>query len=328
LSQQSAYPLLIFDNNFHWGYDVEPLEIEGELRMARTIFDLIKQRVVLFDGGMGTELIKLGLDKGAGPESWNAEKPETVKKVHTSYFDAGSDVVLTNSFGGNRIKLSSHGLEDRCYELNVKAAIIANQVKPEGRFVAGSMGPTGKFLKPVGEFSEEEFESAYAEQARGLTDGRVDFLLIETQYDLREALCALRGARKSSHLPIFVTMTFNRTPRGFFTIMGNSVSQCLQELEAHKVPATGANCTLDSSEMVDLVKVMRQTTPLPLIIQANAGKPVLSPSGEVIYSQGVEDYVRFIPEIIKNGANLIGGCCGTNPDYIRRIAEIIKKSKH
>jgi 5-methyltetrahydrofolate--homocysteine methyltransferase len=296
--------------------------------MAKTIFDLIKQRIVLLDGGMGTELIKLGLDKGACPESWNVEKPEIVKKIHKSYFDAGSDVVLTNSFGGNRIKLSSHGLEARCYELNLKAAVLANQVKPEAGFVAGSMGPTGKFLKPVGEFSEEEFESAYAEQARGLTDGRVDFLLIETQYDLREAICALRGARKSSHLPIFVTMTFNRNPRGFFTIMGNGVSQCIKELEAQKVPAIGANCTLDSSDMADLIKIMRETTPLPLIAQPNAGKPVLSPSGEVTYSQGVEDYVRFIPEIIKNGANLIGGCCGTNPDYIKRMAEIINEPRH
>lgn len=296
--------------------------------MAKTIFDLIKERVVLLDGGMGTELIKYGLPKGTCPESWNIEKPDVVKKIHTSYFDAGSDAVLTNSFGGNRIKLGSYGLEAKCYELNFKAASIANEVKPENRFVAGSMGPTGKFLKPLGEFTEEEFESAYAEQARGLTDGKADFLLIETQYDLGEALCALRGARKSSHLPIFVTMTFNRNPRGFFTMMGNSVSQCIKELEAHKVPATGANCTLDSSDMAELAKVMRQATPLPLIVQANAGKPALSPSGEVTYSQGVEDYVRFIPEIIKNGANLIGGCCGTNPDYIRRIAEIIKESRH
>lgn len=296
--------------------------------MAKTIFDLIKERIVLLDGGMGTELIKYGLPKGTCPELWNAEKPEIVKKIHKSYFYAGSDMVLTNSFGGNRIKLSSHGLEAKCYELNFKAALIANEVKPEGRFVAGSMGPTGKFLKPLGEFSEEEFESAYAEQARGLTDGKVDFLLIETQYDLQEALCALRGARKSSPLPIFVTMTFNRNPRGFFTMMGNTVSQCLKELEAHKVAATGANCTLDSSEMADLVKIMREATPLPLIVQPNAGKPVLSASGEVTYSQGVEDYVRFIPEIIKNGANLIGGCCGTDPNYIKRMAYIIKNLKH
>ena len=293
--------------------------------MSSSILDLIKERLVLLDGGMGTELIRHGFPQGDCPESWNVEKPEIVKMIHQSYFEAGSDVVLTNSFGGNKIKLASNGLEKRCYELNREAAIIAHEVKPEGRFVAGSMGPTGKFLKPQGEFTEEEFEEAYAEQAKGLTDGKVDFLLIETQYDLKEALCALRATKKSSPLPVFVTMTFNNYPKGFFTIMGNSVSHCVEELEKNDVPVIGSNCTINSEEMVDLIKIMREATSLPLIAQANAGKPSLSAEGEVSYSQGLEDYVLFIPKIIKNGANLIGGCCGTNPDYIRRMAQIIKE---
>jgi len=295
--------------------------------MLSSILDLIKERVVLLDGGMGTELIRHGFPQGDCPESWNVEKPEVVKMIHQSYFEAGSDVVLTNSFGGNKIKLASHGLEKRCYELNREAAIIAHEVKPEGRFVAGSMGPTGKFLKPQGEFTEEEFEEAYAEQAKGLTDGKVDFLLIETQYDLKEALCAFRATKKSSPLPVFVTMTFNNYPKGFFTIMGNSVSHCVEELEKNDVPVIGSNCTINSEEMVDLIKTMREATSLPLIAQANAGKPSLSAEGEVSYSQGLEDYVRFIPKIIKNGATLVGGCCGTNPDYIRCMAQIIKEYK-
>ncbi len=294
--------------------------------MTTTILDLVKERVVLLDGGMGTELIKNGFPQGECPESWNVEKPEIVKKIHLSYYDAGSDVVLTNSFGGSKIKLASHGLEDRCHELNYAAAQLACAVKPEGKFVAGSMGPTGKFLKPHGEYTEEEFEEAYAVQARALTEGEADFLLIETQYDLKEALCALRGARKSSNLPVFVTMTFNHNPKGYFTIMGNSAAQCVEELEAQKVPAIGTNCTLNSADMVDLLKIMRETTPLPLIAQANAGQPSLSSDGKVTYSQEVDDYVKYIPQMIKNGANLIGGCCGTDPDYIKRIAEIIKST--
>lgn len=291
--------------------------------MAKTILGLSKERTALLDGGMGTELIRHGFPQGGCPESWNVEKPDVVKIIHKSYFDAGSDAVLTNSFGGNKIKLSSHRLGDKCYELNLAAARLAVEVKPEGRFVGGSMGPSGKFLKPIGEFSEEEFEGAYAEQARGLIDGGVDFLLIETQYDIKEALCALRGARKSSTLPVFVTMTFNQNPRGYFTIMGNSVAQCVEELEEQSVPAIGANCTLDSAEMAGLTKIMRETTRLPLIVQPNAGKPSLSANGQVTYSQGVDDYLRFIPEIIKNGANIVGVRCGTNPDYIRRMAEIV-----
>jgi 5-methyltetrahydrofolate--homocysteine methyltransferase len=294
--------------------------------MNSTIYELMKKRTVLLDGGMGTELMKHGFPQGACPESWNAENPDVVKQIHRSYYEAGSDAVLTNSFGGNKIKMSAHGLEKRCYELNFAAAKIAKEVKPKGRFLGGSMGPTGKFLKPQGEYSETEFEDAFAEQARGLADGKVDFFLIETQYDLKEALCALRGARKVSSLPVFVTMTFNRTPRGFFTLMGNSVSQCLKELESQGVPVVGSNCTLNSEEMTELVRIMRELTALPIIAQANAGKPSLSSEGEVTYSQGLENYVRFIPQMIKNGANLVGGCCGTNPGYIRRMAEIIRPS--
>ncbi|MFB0564409.1 MAG: homocysteine S-methyltransferase family protein [Candidatus Aminicenantaceae bacterium] len=291
--------------------------------MAASIFNLIKERVVLLDGGMGTELIRHGLPQGACPETWNTENPKIVKKIHKSYFEAGSDVVLTNSFGGNKIKLSSYSLEHKCYELNYAAATLANEVKPEGKYVAGSIGPTGKFLKPQGEFTEEEFQDAFAEQVKGLTEGEVDFLLIETQYDLREARCALKAAKEVSHLPHFVTMTFNRNPRGFFTLMGNSVSQCVEELEAEGISALGTNCTLNSADMADLVKIIRAETALPIIAQANAGQPSLSSDGKVSYSQSSEDYVKYIPEMIKNGANLVGGCCGTDPSYIEKMFKLI-----
>jgi len=294
--------------------------------MAQSIFDLLKERKILLDGGFGTELIKNGFPQGTCPESWNEEKPDIVQKIHKNYYDAGSDAVLTNSFGGTTIKLQSHNLEKRCYDLNRAAAAIANEVKPEGKFLGGSMGPTGKLLKPHGEFSEAQFEDAYAEQARGLTDGQVDFLLIETQYDLNEALCALRGARKASDLPIFVTMTFNHHPKGFFTLMGNTVGQFLETMEKEGISVVGSNCTLNSEEMVELVRIMREKTSLPIIAQANAGKPSLSEEGEVAYSQGMEDYLRFIPQIITNGADIIGGCCGTDPDYIALMSEIVKKS--
>jgi 5-methyltetrahydrofolate--homocysteine methyltransferase len=294
--------------------------------MSEGILDAIKKRIILLDGGFGTELIARGFPQGACPETWNVEKPEVVKEIHKNYYNAGADAVLTNSFGGTTIKLSSHDLEDRCFELNRAAALIANEVKPEGRYLGGSMGPTGKFLKPQGEYSEEEFEEAYTEQARGLAEGGVDFLLIETQYDLNEALCALRGARKASDLPIFLTMTFNHHPKGFFTLMGNSVGQFLETMEREGVSVVGSNCTLNSEEMAEMVSIMREKTSLPLIAQANAGKPSLSEEGEVAYSQGIEDYLRFIPQIIKNGANIIGGCCGTNPDYIARMSDIVKKS--
>ncbi len=292
--------------------------------MSDSILNLIQKRVVLLDGGMGTELIRYGFPKGTCPEIWNTDKPEIVKKIHQSYFDAASDVVTTNSFGGNKIKLSAYGLAERCYELNVAAATIANEVKPAGKFVAGSIGPTGQFLHPVGNATEAEFEEAYAEQAKGLVDGKVDFLLIETQYDIKEALCALHAVRKQCTLPVFVTMTYNRNPKGYYTMMGNSLPQCVQTLEKEGVPALGANCTLNSRDMADLVKAMRKETSLPMIAQANAGQPTLTDKGEVSYTQDIDDYLHYIPVMLKNGADIIGGCCGTNPAYIKRMAALIK----
>jgi 5-methyltetrahydrofolate--homocysteine methyltransferase len=279
------------------------------------------------DGAMGTELMARGLPQGACPEIWNVERPGVVQEIHRSYFEAGSDVVSTNSFGGNRVKLASHGLADRSAELNLAAARLAREVAPPGTYVAGSVGPTGKFLTPQGKFTETEFETVFAEQARALAEGGVDVLIIETQYDLREALCALRAAVRSVDLPVFVTMTFNAVPRGFFTLMGDSVARCLSELEKGGARAVGANCTLDSEQMAGLVKAMRRETSLPLIAQANAGLPVLGADGRVKYSQDLKDYVRFVPDLIREGANIIGGCCGTNPAFIKAMAESVQRRK-
>jgi 5-methyltetrahydrofolate--homocysteine methyltransferase len=187
------------------------------------------------------------------------------------------------------------------------------------------MGPTGKFLKPQGDFTEEDFAAAYAEQARGLADGGADVLLVETQYDLREALAAVRGARSVCSLPVFVTMTFGSFPRGYFTLMGDTVVRSAAELEKESVGAVGANCTLNSEQMVGCVRALRETTALPIIAQANAGQPVIGQDGRVGYSQGLEDYVRFVPEIVRAGAGFVGGCCGTNPSFIRAMARKIRK---
>lgn len=287
-------------------------------------FKLLKTRPILLDGAMGTELLRAGLPQGGCPELWNIDRPEVIKEIHRRYFLAGSDAVLTNSFGGSRIKLASFGLEARCFELNFAAGRLAVSTKKPGTFVGGSIGPTGKFLQPQGDYEEKDFEEAFAIQAEGLRAGRVDFLLIETMYDLREALCALRAARRVSQLPVFVTMTFNHTPRGYFTLMGNSVGECLEKLEANGAQAMGANCTLDSLAMVELIGDMRQKTLLPVIAQPNAGQPVVGESQEVTYSQGIDDFIQHIPAILANGANIVGGCCGTTPDYIRQMARMIK----
>lgn len=296
---------------------------------AATLLDFLdrrpgRRRPILLDGAYGTELMSRGLPPVRCPELWNVEQSDAVKDVHRSYFEAGSDAVATNSFGGSRIKLASSGLGDRCAELNAAAAALAAAVRPAGRFVAGDIGPTGKFLKPQGEHTESEFEESFAVQARALAAGGADFILIETMFDLREALCAARAARQATDIPVFATMTFNRTPRGFFTLMGDSVAKCVAAFEALGLPAFGANCTLTSSDLVECIREMRKHTARPLIAQPNAGKPELNRAAEVIYSQGIEEFVADVPRLAEAGADFIGGCCGTNPEYIRRAAAVLR----
>lgn len=293
--------------------------------MSHPLFDLAAVRPVLFDGALGTELMARGLPRGGVPELWNVGRPEVVKEIHAAYFAAGADVVSTNSFGASSIRLAAHGLESRTREINFAAARLAREAAPAGGFVAGSVGPTGKFLKPQGPCLEAEFSDAFAEQARGLAAGGVDVFIVETQYDLREALAALRGIRSVSDLPVLVTMTFGSFPRGYFTIMGDSAAKAAAELEKGGAAAVGANCTLASDQMADCVRALRTGTVLPLVAQANAGQPVASPDGTIGYTQSLEDYVSYVPGIVEAGARFVGGCCGTTPSFIRAMARIVGK---
>jgi 5-methyltetrahydrofolate--homocysteine methyltransferase len=287
------------------------------------LVDLCRTRTTLFDGALGTELMRRGLPQGAAPETWNLDRPESLREIHAAYFSAGADVATTNSFGASPIKLASHGIRNGARELNIAAARLAASARPSGRFVAGSLGPTGKFLKPQGDGVEPEFEAAFEVQAAALAEGGSDLLIIETMFDLREAACALRAAKRATALPVFVTMTYNRTKRGFFTLMGQSPAACAAELETLGAAAVGANCTLSSDGMIGLARELRAATSLPIIIQPNAGQPQLGPAGELTYAQSVEDYVRDVRSIIAEGANIVGGCCGTTPAHIRSLASAL-----
>ncbi len=282
---------------------------------------LCRTRTVLFDGALGTELMRRGLPQGVAPETWNIERADVVREVHASYFSAGADVVTTNSFGATPIKLAAHGREDRARELNLAAARLALAARPSGRFVAGSIGPTGKFLKPQGEYDEADFEEAFRVQAAALAEGGVDALIIETMFDLREAACALRAAKAvAAALPVLVTMTYNKTKRGFYTLMGQSAAECQAGLEGLGAAAVGANCTLASDGMIGLARILKAAASVPVIIQPNAGQPQVGPRGELVYAQSVDDFVRDVRALAAEGASIVGGCCGTTPGHIQALA--------
>lgn len=291
--------------------------------MKPDIRELARQRLVIYDGGMGTMLFAAGLLDGESPEPWNWEKPDVVASVYRAYYEAGSDVVQTNTFGGTPIKLSERDLQDRTYDANCLAAKALKAICPEGRYAAGDVGPIGKFMKPMGEYTREEFDASFAAQIQGLLDGGVDLISIETMYSLEEALCALRAAKKLSGLPVSVCMTFDKNPRGFFTLMGETVPHCLKVLKDSGADIVGSNCSHGTPVFIELARILRDQTDLPVIVQPNRGKPILEKES-MAYKQTVAEFVADARAIAAIGVNVFGGCCGTTPEFIAGLCQAVK----
>jgi methionine synthase I (cobalamin-dependent) len=233
-------------------------------------------------------------------------------------------VIQTNTFGASRIKLESSDAGKRIDPVgfNHKAVELARKALRDhgskGRFIAGDIGPCGLFFPPVGQLTAEEAAANFSEQIGALVDAGVDLVLIETMYDLREAALAVRAARAATDLPVVAELTFEKRPRGYFTMMGDSVEKALEVLTAEGADVIGANCTLTSEDMLGLVGEFRSRTDLPLVFQPNAGQPVIE-HGKAIYRQKPEEFARDIELIVRAGANAVGGCCGTSPDYIKAV---------
>jgi 5-methyltetrahydrofolate--homocysteine methyltransferase len=286
--------------------------------MKHALLELAENRTVIFDGAMGTMLMAAGLPAGENPVTWNLDKPDLVESIHRQYFEAGSDAVHTNTFLGNPLKLHQSGLSEKTTFLNEEAAKIARNACPEGKFVAGDMGPTGLFMEPLGELSPEEAEESYSRQAEALLKGGVDFISIETMFSLEEALSALRGAKRLGDILVIAAVTYNRTKKGFFTMMGEGVAQCVSALEEAGADVIGSNCTLGSADMIDLTEEIRATTQKPVLIQPNAGKPVTR-KGITSYEQPPAEFAEHGRAVREAGAQMVGGCCGTNADFIREF---------
>lgn len=286
------------------------------------ILELAKKKTVIFDGAMGTMLMAAGLKAGESPELWNIEKPALVADIHRKYYEAGSDVVHTNTFGGNAVKLADRGLSDRMEKINVEAAKLAREACPAGKCVAGDVGPTGKLIKPLGDLAIQEAEEAFFRQARALLQGGADLISIETMFSLEEALAALRAAKRLGNVPVIAGLTFNRTKKGFFTMMGEDVNQAVEAFELAGADVIATNCSLGSRDMIDLTKELRRATRKPLLIQPNAGKPVTQ-KGVTSYQQTPAEFGRDGRDIRNAGADMIGGCCGTNPDFIRAVVQAL-----
>lgn len=285
---------------------------------------LQKEEVLLLDGAMGTELFARGLLSGGSPEEWNVTHPERVQDVHRAYIAAGSNIILTNSFGGTRYRLKLHNFQDRVVELNRAAAQNARAAAESADhpvLVAGSMGPSGELLIPMGSMSYAECRDAFAEQARGLVEGGVDLLWVETMSDLNEVKAAVEGARAvAADIPICATMSYDTRGR---TMMGVTGAQMVQELAGLGLTAVGANCGNNLIETEAALAEMHAAAPdLLLIAKANAGMPRYE-GDKLIYDGTPEVMAAYADRVRSHGVTLIGGCCGSGPAHIRLMRQVL-----
>jgi len=285
-----------------------------------------KGEILIGDGAMGSLLMARAKDliKGKSPEFINLSRTDILEEVAGLYLEAGADIVQTNTFGGSPLKLSDYSLDDKTEEIN-RAAVRAVKKVVEGRaYVSASCGPSGKMLKPYGNTEPEEMSGSFSRQLNVLIDAGADIICVETMTDVKEAVLAVRAAKEiSPSTPVMATMTFDKTPRGFFTMMGVTIEKAAKELEAAGADIVGSNCGNGIENMILIAKEFKRFTALPVIIQSNAGLPEVRDEG-VIYPETPEFMAEKSKELAAAGVSIIGGCCGTTPEHIRVIGETIR----
>ncbi len=298
----------------------------------RDFLKLIEEEYVVLDGAMGTQLQERGLTPEDLPEEWNISHSDVVMQIHLEYLKAGAQIIETNTFGGNPIKLGMKGKESVIEDVNRGGVDIARKAVElylkespgEDVYVAGSVGPTGKIVNM--DITPQEAEEAFRAQAEVLDRAGVDLFIVETMMHLDEAISAVRGIKKASERPIIASMVFNKTKKGEYrTLFGNRVEDAVKGLLPEGAAAVGTNCGL-IDDYVEVIRKMRELTDAPLIMYPNAGLPKLV-NGKTVFDQKPEYMIKFLDDSVEAGATIIGGCCGTTPEYIKMIAERIKGKK-
>ena len=280
---------------------------------------LARGEVLVGDGAWGTQLMARGLPAGQPPEWFALERPEVIEEVARLYVEAGADLVTTDTFGGNRFRLEIHGLAGELARVNRQAVEAVKRAVAGRALVSASVGPSGQLLEPYGEVSPAAVEAAFAEQVRVLAEAGADLVCIETMSDLTEAACAVKAAKAAAPgLPVMATMTFEKNPRGYFTVMGTSIEQAVAGLVAAGADVVGSNCGTGIADMIGIARAMVQRSGVPIAIQPNAGLPETQ-SGRIVYHETPDSMAARVPELLDLGVAIVGGCCGTTPEHTRAI---------
>jgi 5-methyltetrahydrofolate--homocysteine methyltransferase len=287
--------------------------------MAGLLDRVRRGEILLGDGAMGTLLIERGLQLGQCPEALVLERPEILTEIGSLYLQAGAEILTTNTFGGSPLKLRSYSLDEDTEKINRRAVTVLRDVAEDRAYVAACVGPSGAILEPYGDTDESVVYESFERQIRAQATAGADTIYIETMTDLREASLAVKAAKHvAPELPVVATMTFDPTPRGYFTIMGVSIAQAATGLEEVGADIIGSNCGNGIANMIEIAREFKQRSRLPIIIQANAGLPEHR-AGQLVYPETPEFVAERVPELIELGVALIGGCCGTTPDHIRAM---------
>jgi len=292
--------------------------------MANAFLEKLKTGILVADGATGTNLQKVGLKAGTHPEVWVLEDPEKIMALERSFVEAGSDLILTCTFGGTHLRFKDTPYADRMPEVNHKAVELARKAGSvrSGVLVGGSMGPVGGLMKPYGPLTVEDVTAAYAEQAKALTEAGVDLLVIETQFSLEEAKAALEAARQAGDLPVVMSFSYDRGTR---SMMGVKPEQVVKTFLPLGVNGIGANCGTTLENMETIVKEYAAAAPnTPLWAKPNAGLPVLSDAGETVFNVTPEQMGEAAGKFVAAGARVVGGCCGSTPGHIAGIAKAVK----
>jgi 5-methyltetrahydrofolate--homocysteine methyltransferase len=281
--------------------------------------------VLVGDGAMGTMLFNEGLIPGECPEKINLEKPGLLEKIAELYCTAGADIIQTNSFGGSPLKLAQYSLEDDTEKINI-SAVDAVKCGTKGKaYISGSCGPCGQLIKPYGDIEPETIFENFKRQIRALINAGVDLITVETMTDLSEAVLAIKASKSvSESIPVAATMTFDHTPKRFFTIMGTNIRDAIDGLIDAGADIVGSNCGNGIENMILIAEEFKKHSSVPVMIQSNAGLPVLD-GDNVVYPETPEFMVEKCRKLLDAGVNIIGGCCGTTPDHISAIAKVVNE---